>query len=317
MRNKLFILFLTISLAKISFSQVSATFKADSNHIEIGDLLQFKLAIKAPQNINVQFPVFAGDTVNKMEVVSRTKIDTSVIGGNHLYTQTIELSAYDSGVYKINPFAVYFTNAAKQNDSTFTNEFEVLVTTVAVDTTKPIKPIKAPLKVSYEWREFIWWIVAAIILAALVIAYFLYKKYKKKQPQIEEKQKPKEPAHVWALNELAKLEAEKLWQSDQHKKYYSRLSDILRSYLEYRYDVLAMESTTDEIANLLTQFSINNELKNRLLETLRLADFAKFAKMTPMPEENMRSMENAKAFAERTKLVEVKNEMGQKNEQKK
>src|SRR5690606_15598023 len=98
----------------------------------------------------------------------------------------------------------------------------------------------------------------------------------------------------------------------------SRLSDILRAYLEYRYDVQALESTTDEISDLLADLKINNELKNRLLETLRLADFAKFAKATPMPEQNIRSIENAKSFVDRTKELKIENgelKMGQKNEQ--
>lgn len=296
------------------FSQVSTSFKADSNHIEIGDWLHFKLTVRAPKNVNILFPNFAGDTLNKMEIISKEKIDTAVLGDRTIFTQTIVASAYDSGIYLINPFAIYFTNKNQQNDSVFTNDFEVQVKTLSVDTAQPIKPIKAPLKVSYEWREFIWWIVAAVLIILAIIAYFVWRKYRKQKPATEEKQKPKEPAHVWALNELAKLEAEKLWQNDQHKEYYSRLSEIMRSYLEYRYDVLAMESTTDEIADLLAKLSINNELKNRLLETLRLADFAKFAKMTPMPEQNMRSMENAKTFAERTKLIE---EVVQKNEQDK
>lgn len=314
-RNDVFVFAITIFLFGFSnpvFAQVSATLKADSNHIEIGDWLHFKLAITAPKNTVVEFPNFAGDTLNKMEIVSRDKIDTATIGENILFTQTIVASAYDSGAYKIAPFAVYFSNEQKTTDSVFTNDFEVSVSTIAVDTSKAIKPIKAPLKVAYEWREFVWWIVAAVVLIALVVAYFLYRKYKKKPQKTEEKPKPKEPAHVWALNELVKLEAEKLWQNDQHKEYYSRLSETMRSYLEYRYDVLAMESTTDEIADLLAKLSISNELKNRLLETLRLADFAKFAKMTPMPEQNMRSMENAKAFVERTKLVV---ETVQKNKQ--
>lgn len=307
MKNKFVLLFIAMFVANEMNAQVSATFKADSNHIEIGDWLHFKLAVTAPKNTLVQFPDFSGDTLNKMEIISFDKIDTTIIGENVLFTQTIVASAYDSGVYKIAPIAVYFTNENQTADSVLTAEYEVSVTTVSIDTSKAIKPIKAPLKVAYEWREFVWWIVAAVALIALAVAYFLYRKYRKKPQKTEEKPKPKEPAHIWALNELQKLEAEKLWQNDEHKKYYSRLSDILRSYLEYRYDVLAMESTTDEIADLLSQLSINNELKNRLLETLHLADFAKFAKMTPIPEQNLRSMENAKAFVERTKEVKIEN----------
>jgi hypothetical protein len=287
-----------------SQAQVSATFKADSNKIEIGDYLKFKLVVQAAKNIVVELPNFPGDTIGKLEIVSKEKIDTSSPGDKNVFSQTIIVSAYDSGVYHINAFPVYFLNAQKQTDSILTNNFDVQVSTLDIDTSKPIKPIKAPLDVPYQIKEFKWWILGALLLIASIVGYILYRRYKKKHAVVEEKFRPKEPAHVWALNELQKLDSEKLWQSDQHKKYYSRLSDIIRLYMEYRFDIYAMESTTDEIELLIADIKLNNEQKNRLLETLRLADFAKFAKHTPMPDQNIRSIENAKAFVNYTKPAE-------------
>ena len=282
-------------------AQVTATLKADSNHIEIGDHLQLKLTIQSPKTHILQWPKFDGDTIGKMEIIERSKIDTSALSNKLVFTQTLVVSAFDSGSYVISPQAIFFLNQQKATDSVFTNDYVIDVKTLDVDTAKPIKPIKAPLKVSYELREFFWWIVAGIALLALIIGFFLYRKYYKKKKTIVESTRPTEPEHIWALNELKKLEEQKLWQNDQHKLYYSKISDILRSYLEYRYDILAMESTTDEIAKLISSLSISREHQNRLIETLQLADFAKFAKMTPLPDQNMRSMENARAFVEHTK----------------
>lgn len=282
-------------------AQVTATLKADSNHIEIGDHLQLKLTIQSPKTHILQWPKFDGDTIGKMEIIERSKIDTSALSNKLVFTQTLVVSAFDSGSYVISPQAIFFLNQQKATDSVFTNDYVIDVKTLDVDTAKPIKPIKAPLKVSYELREFFWWIVAGIALLALIIGLFLYRKYYKKKKTIVESTRPTEPEHIWALNELKKLEEQKLWQNDQHKLYYSKISDILRSYLEYRYDILAMESTTDEIAKLISSLSISREHQNRLIETLQLADFAKFAKMTPLPDQNMRSMENARAFVEHTK----------------
>lgn len=282
-------------------AQVTATLKADSNHIEIGDHLHLKLTIQSSKTHIIQWPKFDGDTLGKMEIIERSKIDTSALSNNLVFTQTLVVSAFDSGSYVISPQAIFFLNQQKATDSVFTNDYVIDVKTLDVDTAKPIKPIKAPLKVSYELREFFWWIVAGIALLALIIGLFLYRKYYKKKKTIVESTRPTEPEHIWALNELKKLEEQKLWQNDQHKLYYSKISDILRSYLEYRYDILAMESTTDEIAKHISSLSISREHQNRLIETLQLADFAKFAKMTPLPDQNMRSMENARAFVEHTK----------------
>ena len=302
MKRKLNILLGVLVLLSCSASaQVTATLKADSNHIEIGDHLNLKLTIQSPKTHVIQWPKFDGDTLGKIEIIERSKIDTSALGDKSVFTQTLVVSAFDSGSYVISQQAIFFLNQQKATDSVFTNDYVIDVKTLDVDTAKPIKPIKAPLKVSYEFREFFWWIIAGIVLLALIVAFFLYRRYLNKKGKVVELNRPVEPEHIWALNELKKLEEQKLWQNDQHKLYYSKISDILRSYLEYRYDILAMESTTDEIAKLISSLSISREHQNRLIETLQLADFAKFAKMTPLPDQNMRSMENAKAFVEHTK----------------
>ncbi len=302
MKRKLNILLGVLVLLSCSASaQVTATLKADSNHIEIGDHLNLKLTIQSPKTHVLQWPKFDGDTLGKIEIIERSKIDTSALGDKSVFTQTLVVSAFDSGSYVISPQAIFFLNQQKATDSVFTNDYVIDVKTLDVDTAKPIKPIKAPLKVSYEFGEFFWWIIAGIVLLALIVAFLLYRKYLNKKGKVVELNRPVEPEHIWALNELKKLEEQKLWQNDQHKLYYSKISDILRSYLEYRYDILAMESTTDEIAKLISSLSISREHQNRLIETLQLADFAKFAKMTPLPDQNMRSMENAKAFVEHTK----------------
>lgn len=302
MKRKLNILLIAlILLARSTSAQVTATLKADSNHIEIGDHLNLKLTIQSLKSHIIQWPKFDGDTIGRIEIIERSKIDTSALGDKSVFTQTLVVSAFDSGSYAITPQVILFLNQQKTTDSVFTNDYLIDVKTLDVDTSKPIKPIKAPLKVSYELREFFWWIVAGIILLALGIGFFFYRKYLNKKGKVVELNRPVEPEHIWALNELKKLEEQKLWQNDQHKLYYSKISDILRSYLEYRYDILAMESTTDEIAKLISSLSISREHQNRLIETLQLADFAKFAKMTPLPDQNMRSMENARAFVEHTK----------------
>jgi hypothetical protein len=87
--------------------------------------------------------------------------------------------------------------------------------------------------------------------------------------------------------------------------------------MEYQFDIYAMESTTDEIEKLISDIKLNKEHKNRLQETLQLADFVKFAKLTPMPDQNIRSMENAKAFVNYTKPTEQEKLETQQNQDKK
>ena len=285
------------------FAQVSATFKSDSSKVEIGDHLNMKLVVNAKPGILVDFPTFPGDSIGKIDIVKKDKIDTANLAGNTLYSQNITISAYEEGRYFFNPMKIYFLNKATGVvDSVYTNDWELTVTTLPVDTSKPIKAIKAPLKVDYKLNEFTWWIIGLIVLiVALAIGYLLYRKYKNKPAPVVARPRPKEPAHIWANKELKKLEQEKLWQSDQVKQYHSRLTDILRSYLEFRFNYYALEATTEEIMKEVYTYDVGMDAGARLREILTLADFVKFAKMNPAPDQNTRSIQDAYAFIEMTK----------------
>ncbi|MCW3124540.1 MAG: Oxygen tolerance, partial [Bacteroidetes bacterium] len=283
----------------------SATFRGDSSKIEIGDYLNMKLVVNAQPGIVIDFPKFPGDTIGKIAIVKKDKIDTAKIGSSTIYSQNLTIQAYEDGRYIFEPLKVYFLNKSTGVvDTAYTNAWELIVTTVPVDTTKPIKPIKAPLNVPYQIREFYWWIAGGLAFVALIIiGILLYFHYRKKPKPVAARPRPKDPAHIWAYKELKKLDDEKLWQKDQIKLYHSRLTDILRSYLEFRYDYYALESTTEEIQTELDRLEIKMDAAAKLMETLRLADFVKFAKMSPAPDENMKSMQNALSFIDQTKLL--------------
>ncbi|MBP6730689.1 MAG: hypothetical protein KA149_01445 [Chitinophagales bacterium] len=287
---------------------VSATLRADSNQIQIGDPLKIRLTLKHPNNLSIPFPV-AADTLGNLETISVSKIDTTAEGNSKILSQVYTVSAYDSGEYHAGPVKIYFKNSSGELDSISSNDVPVTVNTLDVDTAKPFKAIKAPLDVPYSWREFIYYIIAGVLLIiAIVVGVILYKKYKKQKPAVVERPKPRDPAHIWARKELKRLEEEKLWQKDDVKLYYSRLTDILRYYLEFRYNWYAMENTTEEIESEMAQFNLKEKAKENLLSILRAADLVKFAKMIPAPDANIRAIESAYKFIDFTEVKETKEE---------
>ena len=302
------VLFLFVILYSLfSNAQVTATFKADSSHIEIGDPLVMKLVVNARPGCVVDFPKFQGDSLGpNIEIIKKDNVEKAALGGDTIYTQNVTISAYEEGRYFLNPLKIYYHKKAGSIDSTYTNDFQFTVSTLSVDTSKPIKPIKAPLKIDYQLNEFTWWIVGLLLLiVATVIAIFLYIRYKNRPAPAMARPRPKEPAHIWAVKELKKLDQERLWQNDNVKLYHSRLTDILRLYLEFRFGYYAMEATTEEIMSRVYDLDIGMDAGSRLREILSLADFVKFAKMNPAPDQNMKSIQDAFAFIERTKpLVE-------------
>ena len=174
--------------------------------------------------------------------------------------------------------------------------------TVAVDTTKGFKGIKGIVYVKSNWRDYIWYIAGGAALVLLIIGLIIYFIKKKKQPKpIPEG--PKETLQQTTLRLLVALESKQLWQKKQVKEYYVELTDIVRDYIEKRFNTQAMELTTDE---LLDKVQLHKELMQYhsiLSDILHTADLAKFAKAQPLPEEHVDTMDKAKNFVATSRPV--------------
>jgi hypothetical protein len=305
--QKSFYLFaiLLFSCFNIYSQNFSAVAKIDSSEILIGKQAHVTLELTHPKNQKIQWAEIP-DTLGKVEIVEKSKIDTSFTADSSsiVNRQQLIITCFDSGYYVIPPFRfIDPSNTDTTNNFAETQPLLFTVKTIPVDTTKAIRAIKAPVEVPFSFEDLLPYILGVLILAAIVIiTILLYKRFKKK-PVIKVYEKPKRPAHEIAIEELKKLQEEKLWQKGDFKSYHTRLTDIIRLYLWHRYDVNAMEMTTDEILSTHTIKQVNEESFSKIKYMLELADFVKFAKVIPIANENEQSLSNAYDFVNATKLV--------------
>ena len=290
-------------------AQAVATAKVDSNKIFVGQPVHLELELKQNRTLNIPW-VQLPDSIGKLEIIGRSKIDTlqnpdaTVLDRK----QTITVSAYDSGYFVIPPIA-FFNNGDTTQKVSETNPLLISVFTVPVDTTKPIRDIRGVVEVELTWKDYLPWILGFLggLLLAL-IGYYFYRKHKNRPIKILEKKIPVRPAHEIALEELQKLDAEKLWQQGNLKSYHTRLTDIIRTFIEHRWSANAMELTTDEILQHSFAFQLSNSSREQLTTMLRLADMAKFAKAQPLANENEQSMRAATEFVNANTLTSAKSE---------
>jgi hypothetical protein len=174
-----------------------------------------------------------------------------------------------------------------------------------VDTTKGITDIKLPYDLKITFSEVLPYIIVGLILLAFILFYIRYLQKKRQSQVIPEKlAAPAIPAHILALEQMDELVREKLWQQGKIKLYYSRLTDIIRQYIELRFQVPAMEQTTDDIIrDFVRKGLIKESIRKELKELLELADLVKFAKWNPVAEEHEASQQAAYDFILRTKPV--------------
>jgi len=306
-----YIILLLVSLTSLNFAhaqqpKVSASLERDS--IWLGDQIKMILVAEYPAGSRLTFPVLKDSLSNGVEVISRSKIDSSKIGdGMMQMRQSFMITAFDSGPHPIAPF-VFAMHSAIAKDSLRTNSLKIFVKVPNVDLKKGFTDIKKPYGAPITFKEVAPWILGIILIASIVF-FILYaiNRRRKNIPLFTMPVKPKLPPHVVALSELDKLKEEQLWQHDKVKDYYTRLTDIIRVYLEERYEVPAMEQTTHEI---LAEFKgDNSQIKGKLFtglqKTLDTSDLVKFAKYTPLADENHFVLGQAYNLVEETKIEPV------------
>ena len=302
-----------LSSAKLFAQDVRVAAQIDTNKILIGEQIQLDLSadFRVDQGaINITWPSFKDTITELIEIVAQGKIDTIIPDKDDPYHFRLEqkfiLSIFDSGFHVLPPFQFKINNDS--NALFETEAFLIEVQTVAVDTTQAIKDIKAPYGAAFDIKEYMDYIYIGlgILITLLLLSYFIYRWYQKRKGQHQEEKIiiPPKKAHEKALEALHELKNKKLWQGGKIKLYYSELSDIIRSYIEDRYLVYALEHTTDEILQSFQHIECPQSSKIKLKQLLRLADLVKFAKENPLPNENELSIQLAVDFVEQTKLIE-------------
>lgn len=281
---------------------IAASATLDTNIIFIGQQTKLHLLITHPKNVAVQFP-FVPDTLSKVEFISKSPIDTVTSDAKNITRkQDIVLTAWDSGFFVITPFVFTFKNAGDTNHLTAETQPLLLTSNVIpVDTTKAIRDITKPISVGLSWQEILPYLLAVIVI--LIIAGVIYYLKKRKVPVVEiiAPKIPPKPAHEIALAELDQLKEEKLWQQGYFKQYHTRITEIIRGYIGRRYNVDALEMTTDDILKYSQINHLPDSNYEQVKYLLQLADLAKFAKAQPLAAENEQALSSAYLFVNDTR----------------
>jgi CHASE3 domain sensor protein len=300
-------------------AQVSVVAALENNKVLIGDQAVLHLEAKYPDNykvLKIDLPPF--DSIfaeinaknpdpdpGQLEIVDISNWDTLIHNGLVTLSSNIKLTGWKPGVYYIPSIMFFFQKDNKNTQSKVTNQLALLVSSpisdeVAADTIK-LAPIKDIIVEPLKLQDFLPFIIGLVVLAVMIIlGVFFYRRYKNKD-QFEKVRIRNRPAHEVAFEKLKQLKGANLWQQGMIKEYQSELSHIIREYVESRYEILALESTTDEIFNDLKEKDFDESLKDNLKEMLQLADLVKFAKAEPPVERHEQLMQFAEDFVNQTK----------------
>ena len=245
----------------------------DTNYMLIGDQQHLTFKVRSDAETRVLFPQLKDTVTRGVEIISGPVRDSVwEDDGKWVLTEEYVITAFDTGVYVIPSMPI--TVRGKEYDNVLRTE-----------------------QVGFAVNTFE---VTLLGLAVIAGAWFLWQRRKKHQPLFMPK-KEVIPPYVKAIRSLDAIKEEKLWQPGNEKEYYTRLTDTVRSYLDGELGISAMEQTSTEILHELKQCDkVEAVEREKIEEMLTTADYVKFAKFTPLQDENARHLDTAYAFVQTT-----------------
>ena len=293
------------SFAQEEEKGINYSAQLDTNVIVIGDQINLLLSIEQPKSLRVEFPVFMDSIGSGVEIIKQSPHDTIPLeNGNIKVNKNFLITSFNDGVHKMNPFEFKIHDENLMNIIR-TDTMLLGVKTFDIDTSKANFDIVMPIHTPIAFAEIAPWIFGGLIVAALIVLLILYLRKRKKNQPLFVKAKPAEPAHIIALRKLDEIKKQKLWETGKVKQFHSDLTDTIRYYLDERFQLSTQESTTDEILKAVNAVEVNSDWHAKLKDILERADLAKFAKFTPLQDENELSLKFAYKIIETTIVEEA------------
>lgn len=290
--------FLALWVSILPAQEVQVRAELDTNRARIGDQLRLKLHVDKTTRLHVAFPVLGDSLSPNIEVISKSAIDTVQIrSGREQLSQELLITLFDTGSFEIPPLD-FTVHLGSLRDTIATLPVYVEIVPMQLDST--IRDIRANYKAPVNFSE-LWPFLLGAVLAGLLV-WLLVRYFKRRTAAVPEPGPavPDELPEVIALRELQQLKDEKTWQRAGVKAFYIRHTGIVRTYIERRFNIDAMEQTTDEILGSLKNTGCNGNDRSMLSGMLKLADLVKFAKAIPEQEENARQVDLAIEFVRNT-----------------
>ena len=283
-------------------AQVTVDAKIDSLQLMIGEQAKVELEVSLNANQKLQLPLLNDTLVRGVEILEIAKPDTQMLnaGKRMLVKQEYTITSFDSALYYLPPFEVLVDDMPYRSKALALKVYSVPVDTLNPDQFFGPKSIR---EVSIIWEDIstIFWLTL-LMVALGGLGYYFYKRFKGNKPIIRKvKVEPKLPPHTLALQEIERIKGDKSLRIADPKTYYTELTDVLRTYMAERFGFNAMEMTSCEIIDKLLETNDKDSIRE-LKYLFETADLVKFAKHSPLMNENDMNLVNAVDFINNTKV---------------
>ncbi|MEO0873319.1 MAG: hypothetical protein AAFY48_01830 [Bacteroidota bacterium] len=273
-------------------AQVRVDINLDSTIMLIGDQLGVSLSFFLPEGVaisEIKYDEWAAS--GQAEILETSPLNTIKQGPPTLMEQRLLLTTFDSGYHKFQPLEVVYVQDGVR-DTAYSSDLAMTVATIPVTRESQIRDNKDIIEEQINWLDALPYFIGLVLLGLLVLLG--RQLFSKKKTTVVEPPPPPRPAHEIALEQLDYLEADAAWQRGEIKAFQSDLTFTLRSYLENRFEIQALEATTPEITRALAKQQLDED--GTIRSVLEIADMVKFAKAEPEMSAHPAALETVRNF---------------------
>lgn len=278
--------------------------KVDKQEVTVGDPIQYSVIVSWAEGIDLTLPQL-GDNLAEFEIQDYQIAEEPKKKGRLTKTITYLIAVYEVGTFSIPPLTVSYRQALGEKAELTSKPIQITVKATAPEDAAEIKDIKAPLEPKRNWKPYLrilFWLGMVILVILLIMVACWYYRKRKSEP-LPEEMKDLRPAHEIAYEELRAIAA--LPDDDDEdghlKEWYLRLSEIMRGYFSRRYQINALEATTEELLKELKNQPVQWQQRSTIMQFLNNCDLVKFAKFIPLKLEIERTYQEAFTIVEVTK----------------
>lgn len=212
------------------------------------------------------------------ELLKIEKASSGSSGGLKTETFDLKVSAFETGVSTF-PATTWLLRKGTETREASSPAFQLDIQPLFDEKSAPgdIRDIRPP----FRFIPWLW--LTAGLLAAAAAGWFLYRRFaaRRKGPGLSGAAADTRSPYKKACDSVDELISSSLWQEGRFKEFYSRLTDIFRSYLDAQFGIEAERLTTGGITKELRGTGADIKTLVRTRELLEKADLAKFARFKP------------------------------------
>ena len=277
--------------------QTRAALEADTTVIHLGDPVSLRLRVDHPPGWSVTWP--DSFVVSPFEVLGYQAADPVADGDQSWSSAELVVTSFELGELEVPSIPVVITAADGSSDTLRTDPFVIGVESVGLDESGNLRDIRGPLSIDRSWWGVLPWLLAGVLGTAVVV-YGRRRWSRPPAPKVITPRAPARPFYVVALEELAALERSMLLEQGQIKRFHIEVSEIIRRYIEGQLEVRALEMTTDEVADGLSQAALGQGITKSFQAFLARCDLVKFAKLRPADDDSRAMIDRARTLIAKT-----------------